>query len=542
MELITSRRSFVQAVGLATVAGLGLAGCSSSTTDSGSAAEETATAAVTATATSTIFGSADTANKSTLKKTLIKTSGPGDTNIYYYDENGDRVTYPEDTVLEMPDVTYVGEATISLGDDVDDSLIDSSAAVVALVEGDGYYVDELVLSNTALDGDFEGGSCTYTLAEGDLTWNMGDYPLVDENSGREWSCFGGDGNGCYTFTFQVSGIVYDGEELDPVTFPVEVYIWGRDGSDMVEEFNATEDPVAVESESGVEQTDEVQWTWVGDGDKPILCDNLADDFFVTWPSGTDASGITADDVTVTLASAYGATLELEADSQFVVFASEAETQIAVTYMNWPYTPVYTTMTIAVAADDLEASQTYDIASVYIYMVQQGGGGETIDGTVTAYSYYGFDNLTDASQILNDATYTLGVAQDDETTLYYAEDESGTAYLTDDETLAVAYDANGEDDCNHQLVAQTAFSTTRVDQTVDMEVDGETVTFTKSYSSSTKSAEEAAAAGLEPAAGFALADTITPYEMWAWQDRFLAGYTPDKEAPTSFPYTTFPYGY
>ena len=43
--------------------------------------------------TSDILGLADTGNKSTLKETLVKENGPGDTNLYYYDEEGNRVIY-----------------------------------------------------------------------------------------------------------------------------------------------------------------------------------------------------------------------------------------------------------------------------------------------------------------------------------------------------------------------------------------------------------------------------------------------------------------
>ncbi len=548
MACITTRRNFLgmAAASAASLGVLGLAGCSDDSgdpdeTDEAEGSTVSSTPAVVAA--STIFGSADTGNKSTLKKTLQKTSGPGDINIYHYDEDGNRVAYPDDTVVEMSGVSYVGEATITLeGEDVDDSLIDASAAVVSLTEGDGYYPDELILSRTTLDGTWEGGSCTYALSEGDLTWNMGDYPLTDENSGREWSVFGGDGNGCYTFNFEVSGITYDGTEVDPVTFPVQVYIWGRDATDLMDEFNATPDPVGEASNSGVTPTNEVQWVWLGDGDKPVLCDEGADDFFVVWPEGTDASGVTSEHVSVTLSSAYGDTLELTRDEQFEVFASETETQVAVTFMNWPYTPVYTTMTISIDADDLEAEQTFDVASVFVYMVQQGGGGVTVDGTVTAYSYYGFSNLDDVEKILDPASYTLSVERDGET-WYYVEGEDGTGSLTQDDEEATSYDASGEDECNEQLVANTALITTRVDQTEDKSVDGESVTFTKEYNTSvTKDAAAAIEAGLEPAAGYAIGDEITPHEAWPWQDRFLAGWTPDKPAPESFPYTTFPYGF
>lgn len=52
-------------------------------------------------ASSTLYGSADTGNKSTLKQLLKKTSGPGDQNIYYYNEDGVRVTYPDGVEIQV---------------------------------------------------------------------------------------------------------------------------------------------------------------------------------------------------------------------------------------------------------------------------------------------------------------------------------------------------------------------------------------------------------------------------------------------------------
>lgn len=501
------------------------------------------------TVTSDIFGTADTGNNSTLKAWLAH----GGT---YYDENGNRAEYPKDVQTECEPVQYTGEALLDLGDDVDDSLIDSSNAVVQIVPGDGYYVDELILNATTLDGAWENGKYHYTLDEEDIQWYTDGYVITDANSGREWSCFGGDGNGCYTFTLEVSGITYDGQEVEAATFPVQVYIWGRNATDKGVEFDAVEDPVAVESTSGVTPTDEVQWTWVGDGEKPILCDSLSDDFFITWPEGTDASGVTADDVTITLYSQYGDSYQLVNDDyadRYAVFASETETQVAVTYMQWAYVPVYTTMTIEVNSGDLSASNTYDVASVYIYEVQQGGGGTTVDGSVTVFSFYGFENLTDADQVVIPVTYTLTVGEDEDIQ-YYAEDESGNGYLTSDKEEAVYFDASGEEDNNIQLIGQTLYTTFRRDQTEDKTVDGETVTFNKLYlmdelethqferGNVMKYASEMAEAGLVAAPGFVLGDSITPYEMWAWGTRFQAGFMPEEPAPTSFPYTTFPYGY
>lgn len=103
---------------------------------------------------SDILGLVDTGNKTTLKVDLIKTSGPGDTNIYHYDENGKRVIYEnqEEQCVRMEPVAYTGSAVLDLGPDVDDSLIDSSKAVVKLLDGNGYYADEMVLKADSLNG------------------------------------------------------------------------------------------------------------------------------------------------------------------------------------------------------------------------------------------------------------------------------------------------------------------------------------------------------------------------------------------------------
>lgn len=537
----------ILAMGMALVSITGCSGGTGNTDSAGADSTEKVTSSETSddaaasvglTVASTIFGSADTGNKSTLKKTLQKTEGPGDIDIYYYDENGSRVAYPEGTVVELEPVEYSGEALMDLGDDVDDSLIDSSNAVVKITAGDGYSTEELILNATALDGTWENGKYHYTLGENDIEWNTGDYPLKDDNSTREWSCFGGDGNGCYTFNLEVSGITYDGQEVEPTTFPVEEYIWGRDATDLGSQYNSVEAPTAVQGTSDVTPSDEIIWTWIGDGEKPILCDDLADDFFAAWTEGTDASSVAQEDVTVTLYNQYGSSYELS-DDEYTVFASQTETQVAVTYMQWSATPVYTTMTISINSGELSAEQEYDIASVYTNMVQSGGGGVTVDGTVTAYTYYGFANLTDWSQVLNPATYTLTTGEGD-SVQYYAEKEDGTGYLTSDEEEAKVYEASGEDECNEQLIVNTAMITTRLEQTEEKEIDGEAVTMNKTYNMAvTKSTEELAEAGLEAAPGYVIGNGNS---MWSWQDRFLSGWTPDKPAQTSFPYTTFPYGY
>lgn len=330
--------------------------------------------------TSTIFGSGDTGGKTTLKNILLTAEGPGDQTIRYSDPNtGERLDYPvyhEDGSLfqvEQPPVSYTGSAVLTLeGEDLDDSKIDSSNAVVSLLPGDGYYTDELILNADKLEGTWQNGTLEYTLKEGDLEWNVGDYQYLDDNSGREWSILGGDGNGCYTFRFEVSGITYDGKPVDAASFQVKVYIWGRTGTDLAPVIT----DLAAENHlpSGASQGKETQWTWAGEqGDflggeaKPILCDDKQDDFFITWPTGTDASSVTADNVTVTLNTQYGESYQLKSAGEHVryaVFTSESETQVAVTFRHAAFTPVFNTMTIEVNADGLSASNTYDIAHFY----------------------------------------------------------------------------------------------------------------------------------------------------------------------------------
>ncbi|MCY7171605.1 hypothetical protein MK516_03595 [Streptococcus gallolyticus subsp. gallolyticus] len=483
--------------------------------------------------TSSIVGLADTNNKSTLKETVYKSTGPGDTNIYYYDESGKRVAYPEGTEIAGEKVTYSGEATIQLTSTgtIDDSKIDSSDAVISLVDGDGYYTDELVLKATTLDNDWSNGQTTYTLSEGDLEWSLGDYVVSDSNSGKEWSAFGGDGNGVYTFNLQVSGLKYDGEEVDAQTFKVKVYIYGRDATDMAEQYNDLEDIVATESSSGKTPSNTIQWTWKGSGDKPNLADNNADNIYITWSKEDGEMDLSADAVTITLTSEYGDSLTLS-DDDYQVFNHDNETQIALIYRNWASTPVYTEMTISVKTEGDTISQTYDIASVYVNMVQSGGGATTVDGTVTAYSYYGIANLDSVNQVMNDATYTL-VSDDGQ---YYVENEDGTSYLTSDESSATIFDASGEDEMNQALLGNVAVMTSRINQTITKTIDHSEITFTKKYDTSNinKSYQEMREAGLEAASGYVFPEDSQGSSMWAWQDKFQYGWTPDDGPVTTLP--------
>lgn len=258
---------------------------------------------------------------------------------------------------------------------MDDSLIDASDASVHLLDGNSYHADEFVLKADRLDGTWENGKYVYTLQEGDLEWNDWDYDAsLDYNSDREWSIMGGDGNGVYFFTFEVDGILYDGQEIAPVTFPVNVYCYGRTVTDLSLPYEYVENTVDAAYTSGIAPTSEVQWNWYSENEeaqadgKPHLNDTYTDYISLVWPEGTDASGLTADDVTVTLRSVYGDEYTLSTETaygehEYEVLSSQEETVIAVTYQQWALIPVYSTMEITVNHEALTAENIFDVASV-----------------------------------------------------------------------------------------------------------------------------------------------------------------------------------
>lgn len=414
---------------------------------------------------SSLSGSAYTNGKSTLKYHL--------NTAVSYDSDSKAIFQ-----LSMPD-----------GSKIDDSKIDCSNASVILDQGDGYYPSEYLFHATDLDGEWTDGLFVYTLSDSDLELDLTKYPLADLDSGREWSCLGGDGSGNYHFNLTVSGILYDGNPVEAQTFPLDLSIYG---------YNYTEDAVNLYGETGTaaitpefsslsaasatspEAQQDPIWTWVGAGEMPILCDHLADNFYITWDTDTDGSDVTSADVSVTLQSAYGDTLSLTPDQDYFVHSEKGETQIALTYQNWAFTPVYTSMTIDVKNPNAETSQTFDIASVYVYEAQQGGGGQTVDGTVTAYSFYGLANLDSWEQLMSPAIYLLSCEQDG-TVMYYAEDESGTAYLTENPEEAFRFDASGAEDRNQQLIGNTLYITTKKEmRQVEKTVGESTVVFTQFY--------------------------------------------------------------
>lgn len=546
------------AVGTAVIMLGSLYGCGNTSTTEESA--DSTTKSVSVSVESDILGMADTGNKTSLKHDLIYTSGPGDINLYYYDENGDRVVYEdeENIVVALEPVTYTGSATIDLGD-VDDSLIDSSNAVVSLVDGNGYYADEMILSADSLDGEWVDGEYTYTLTEGDLEWNTWDYDTTtDYNSDREWSIMGGDGNGVYKFTFKVSGIKYDGQELDSVTFPVTVYIYGRSAADLSISVEYVPNDYDTSYTSETEQTDEAQWEWTTENeesitdDKPYMNDLYSDYFSLTWPEGVDASDITAEDVTVTLSSEYGDEYVLSTETaygeeEYAVVANENETEIIVTYQQWAFVPVYNKMEITVTKGDTVETQTYDICSVAAYMVQTGGGGVEVDHTVTCYNYYGLLNL-DLDNAANTG-YTLSTEVDG-TTYYYAEDESGNAYLSEGVVTESpfgssvsapedAWEGDATEKYNIAVYGNVMFAEKREENTQDIEVDGVTYTFTENVNA-TKSISDIVADGATLAEGYNL--NGVGVTQWAWTPRYQSGWTTLDAKPTTIPYVDGYYGF
>lgn len=448
---------------------------------------------------SQLFGSAYTNGKSTLK--------------LYFNE---RLDYDEDS-----------RATLKLElDGLDNSLIDSSNAKVILDQGDGYYPEEYTFLATALENAWINGETTYALKQGDLEMDTQGYLTADANSGREWSTLGGDGAGNYYYNLTVGGITYNGLPVADQTFVLHIHIYGNDHSGASASAFADVKVEAIKGESRTSSSAEPVWTFQGKNDIPVLCDYYADNFYVTWPSGTDASGITADDVTITLYSQYGDTKTLTRDD-FTVFASAGETQIAITYINWAFVPVYNTMTISVNGIE----KTYDIASVYVYEAQQGGGGVTIDGTVTVYSFYGLKQ-EDVFQIMNPSSYTLSATVDG-AVKYYAEDADGNGILVDNAADAKVFDGNGPEDQNIQLIGNSNYVTTRKNATAEKMVNGEAITFTKNYSGGRMKTPSTCDQSLEALPGYIIPWGTTNWitnEKCLWQPGVDEGWTGIKVTP------------
>lgn len=401
------------------------------------------------------------------------------------------------------------------GDGVDPAHIDGSKAVFTMLEGDGYYPDEYNVNFTgAFEFDGEGGRVAFN--DGDITLNTGDYAITDPNSGREWSCLGGDGQGNYWYNMKVSGVKYNGLPVKDFTMKLHVYVYGFNyAADADALYGSGYNIHAQRGSSGESSKEETKW--YTEGEQIVLCDKEADNIYIVWAQGINALSINEDDVKITLRSAYGDEKVLS-DNDFTVFSSRNETQIAIKYINWAFIPVYTTMTVEVWGE----SMTYDIASVYVYEAQQGGGGTTVYGTVTAYSFYGFKNLTDVNQIMSPAKYILKTEIDGKT-MYYAE-SNGVGSLVDTEAGAARFTARNR---NQQLIGNTCYITSGVGKTDTRNINGTQYTFERVYYGGKLLTPDECDPALEPMDGYIIpkgTENWITNEKWAWQSAVSVGWT------------------
>ncbi|CAK7213422.1 hypothetical protein SBRCBS47491_001790 [Sporothrix bragantina] len=452
------------------------------------------------------------------------------------------VRYDEDKIAQLH-LEHAGQ--------VNDSLIGYDNAVVSLVEGDSYYVSEYLLKANKLTEAWVNGISSYTLHENDLVIYNGDYVTKDANSGREWSCLGGDGQGQYLFNFEVSGLTYGGLPVAPVQFPVQIHIFGYNyTSDAITKYgngNRTEAVFVsladrVSDVPAAASTPIFTWIGAGTGSDNVtinLSDVHQDDIYITWPSGTDASNLEISDIVLVLYSRYGDTMTLLPGSDYVIHMWGGVTQIAITFQYYPFRPVFTTMSLTVNAAGLGGSvmpaaadltKTYDIASVYVYLAQQGGGGTTVDGTVTAYSWYGLDNMTSVDQVALPANYTLGTTLSTEMMYFRADNGNGTdittGTLVNSTSDATVYDGSGPDDKNIRLIGNTLYIATRINVTTTRTVSGLPVEFTKIYAGGQTLMPSAVVdVGLSAQPGYVVnwTDTWIYHEKWAWQPAVNVGW-------------------
>jgi hypothetical protein len=303
--------------------------------------------------------------------------------------------------------------------------------------------------------------------------------------------------------------------------------------------------------------------------KPILCDTKTDNFYITWPEGLDASGLTEDDVVITLRSQYGDEYVLTPttgtrlieengveipNGEFNVFSSAGETQISINLVVWAATPVYNTMTIEVKTDkvsslaraalDSTISKTYDVASVYTHMVQLGGGLDLSGKTVTCVSVFGIDGIEnlELEDVYTQVQYYYAVTNGERgpkaKELYFLIDNGdGTYTVTEDKSEATVYLAETS---NTQLLGHTIFTTdiTGGDGgSIDVDYNGETLCFTRKVNYGNAAATnllDPKAAGLEASAGYILTDngTYDDHQRWAWLYLNNKGWlAPTEETPS-----------
>ena len=407
-------------------------------------------------------------------------------------------------LVQIPSVSVEGKLTANAGmqlevtngtvqlvltmDGLDDSLIDSSAAQIALLPGDGYKLYEVSFGAGSLSDAWSGGKADYTMGEISGTF----------------SPQGGDGNGHYDFRIGIGGLRYNGLPLSEAIVRTDFYSFGRTFS--------------VDGGSLILDTEPV---WSSEADIPVICDAYPDTVSAHWPIAFDASGVTAEDVRVTLISTYGDELSLEPEKDFTVTAGANRTDITLNTIYWAYAPVYTTMRVEIStghtawneqmyAPKAAFTHEYAIASVYVYSVMSGGPSGT-----QAWTYFGLDNLTDSHQVYRDATYTLEAVDAEGNVFFYGEDESGNGIRVSTQAEAVAF--NCDEECNVHLEGDTVYYTRLFDQTEEKVVGGETVVFNKTYTnceSLPRPVDELIDVTLAP--GYAIGEGWEDHLKWPWQ--------------------------
>ena len=397
-------------------------------------------------------------------------------------------TLTEDTVT----------VTLAL-DGLDDSLIDSSASVVSLREGDGYYLSDYIFADDALSGEWVDGCCSYTIT-------------TDKFSGS-FSELGGDGNGNYYANIGISGLTYNGLPLADVTFRTHVYAFGR--------------TFTIESNGSLINDTQPKWSTDTENGIPVLCDAYPDALNITWPVDFDASGLKLEDISVTLRGEYGDELALEPGADFALETGKSHSVIEVSKIYWASTPVYTTMEVKIDPANItwdeqkytvtEISHVYDIASVYCYYVMHGG----MQGT-QEWTYYGVDNLTEWEQAFRIPTYTLTCTDENGAVQYYAEDENGNGRLTGNVGEAKQFDSREDNSC--RVENNTGYFERVYDQTADVEIDGQSITMDKVYGNADNMPlSPAECTGISAKPGYVLGDSWEMHGRWPWQTFINEGY-------------------
>jgi len=397
--------------------------------------------------------------------------------------NGSAYTHAKSTLKSEfgEDVKYENEAIISLvseNGEIDDRKIDASDVKIKITDGDGYYADQLLYVGEGLINSWSNGKTTFTLNEGDIVWNQFGYTV--DNGGQEWSAIGGDGQGWYGINLAVEGLKYDGKEVEASNIYANVQIFGYDyTSDALELMPQAVSDVKNYFESYEEKTgkdleinNQPVVVWVGEGEKPILCDDLADDIYIGWPKQTT---VETNDVQITLTAKSGSELILTPGQDYEVITHGNQTQIGLNFKYWAYAPVYNKMKIDVLNGTV--SEEMDIASVYVNGIQSGGGQDR-DGTVVTMTFYGLKEADSLDQYVLPFSYILSYTEDGRTR-YVVENEDGSCTLTEDQTAATKYDASMED-LDVQLHEHTVYYTERSLLTLDKEIDGKMMTLNKEY--------------------------------------------------------------